>query len=86
MTDVRAQLVEVFRDVFDDDTLELFDAMTAADVEGWDSLQHINLIVAVEKTFHVKFAAAEIGRLKDRDQNVGTFTRLIESKVSSAGA
>lgn len=86
MSDVPARMQEVFRDVFEDDDLTLFDAMTAADVEDWDSLQHINLIIAIEKEFNIKFATAEIARLKQDGENVGTFTQLIERKVSGDAA
>jgi len=58
--------------------------MTAADVDGWDSLAHINLIIAVERKLGIKFATAEISRMKEPDQNVGTFLRLIESKVAAS--
>ncbi len=84
MDDVRSRLQEVFRDTFDDPALELRDELTAADVDGWDSLAHINLIIAVERKLKIKFATAEISRLKEPGQNVGTFIRLIESKVAAA--
>lgn len=79
--DLRRRIEDIFRDVFSDPALVLRDDMTAADVDGWDSLAHINLIIAVEKKLHVRFATAEISRLKDPDQNVGSFLKLIESKV-----
>jgi len=78
---MRDRLQQVFRDVFDDDELEIHDAMTAAEVPDWDSLQHVNLIVAVEAEFGVRFATAEISGLKADGQNVGTFQALIEQKV-----
>ena len=71
-------LTEVFQDVFDDDELELFDEMTAEDVEDWTSLTHIQLIVAVEKKFGVKFTTVEVMKLK----NVGEFIALIEKKLA----
>lgn len=74
---VKETLTEVFQDVFDDDELELFDEMTADDVEDWTSLTHIQLIVAVEKKFGVKFTTVEVMKLK----NVGEFITLIEKKV-----
>ncbi len=82
MADPRERLRDVFRDVFDDETMVIADAMTAADVPDWDSLQHINLIIAVEKEFGIRFATAEIGRLKEPGQNVGSFLRLIEGKLA----
>lgn len=74
---VKETLTEVFQDVFDDDELELFDEMTAEDVEDWTSLTHIQLIVAVEKKFNVKFTTVEVMKLK----NVGEFIALIEKKI-----
>jgi acyl carrier protein len=82
MDDVRTRVQDIFREVFDDPKLVLRDEMTAADVDGWDSLAHINLIIAVERKLGIKFATAEISRMKEADQNVGSFLRLIESKVA----
>jgi acyl carrier protein len=70
------RLTEIFRDVFDDESLVLTDAMTANDVEGWDSLSHINLIVAIEKAFKIRFTTAEVTNLK----NVGELSALIQRK------
>ena len=81
MDDLTDQMQNVFRDVFDDDELVVTDASTAADVDGWDSLMHINLIIAVERQFGVKFATAEISGLKAEDQNVGTFRQLLAKKL-----
>jgi acyl carrier protein len=72
------RMTEIFRDVFDDDSIELRDEMTAADVEEWDSLNHINLIVAVEKSFRVKFTTQEVANLA----NVGEFVALLKSKLA----
>lgn len=80
MEKLRSDVQQVFRDVFDDDTIVLTDAMTAADVPGWDSLGHLNLFIAIEKRFGLKFATAEISRLKDEDQNIGTLLALIARK------
>jgi len=79
--DVRAELQEIFRQVFDDPTIVLKDEMTAADVEGWDSVTHIDLLIAVERALGIKFATAEMSRLKEPDQNIGSFIRMIESKL-----
>ena len=81
MDELREQLQEVFRDVFDDDEIVIHNETTANDIEGWDSLMHINLIIAVEKRFGVKFATAEISGLKEEGQNVGTFLALLASKL-----
>ena len=81
MNDLLEPLQDVFRDVFDDDELIVAEETTAADVDGWDSLMHINLIIAVEKRFGIAFATAEISNLKGIDQNVGTFRQLIANKL-----
>jgi acyl carrier protein len=70
---------EVFRDVFEDDELVVNPSTTAADVEGWDSLMHVTLIVAVEKAFNVKFTSSEVAALK----NVGELVTLIERRNAS---
>lgn len=81
---LRDDVQEVFRAVFDDPTLVLRDDMTADHIDGWDSMNHINLIIAVERRFKLKFATAEISALKGDDQNVGTFLALIEKKLGAA--
>lgn len=67
----------IFRDVFDDDTLEIRPDMTAEDVEAWDSLTHVNLIVAVEAAFKIRFTTKEVSNLG----NVGDLLTLIKSKI-----
>ncbi len=79
-TQILEALTQVFRDVFDDDDIVLTAATTAQDIEGWDSQAHVNLIVAAEMHFGVRFRTAELESLHD----VGQFARLIESKQRSA--
>jgi acyl carrier protein len=74
--EVLERLTEVFRSMFDDPSIQLAATTTADDVDGWDSLMHINLIVAIEKEFRVKFATAEVTLLK----NVGDLVELIHRK------
>jgi acyl carrier protein len=74
---IYTRLTSVFRDVFDEDDLVLTPEITADDVDGWDSLSHIRLVLAVSKSFGVKFSASEIGGLK----NVGEFVELIQKKM-----
>jgi acyl carrier protein len=74
---IHARLETVFRAVFNDEALVLKPETTAADVEGWDSLEHINLIIAVEREFKVRFATVEIAGHK----NVGEFEALLEKKL-----
>jgi acyl carrier protein len=80
MQTLRNDVQQVFRDVFGEDQIVLTDDMTADDIPGWDSLGHLNLIIAIEKRFGIKFATAEISRLKDDDQNIGTLLALIARK------
>ncbi len=74
---VYEKLTTVFRDVFGEDDLVLTPGMTADDVDGWDSLSHIRLVLAVSRAFGVKFSASEVGSLK----NVGEFASLIQTKA-----
>jgi acyl carrier protein len=71
-------LTDIFRDELDDDSLVLKEDMTANDVDGWDSITHVMIVVAVEKKFGIKMGAGEIQRLR----NVGEFASLIQSKLS----
>jgi acyl carrier protein len=75
--EIRQKLTGVFRDVFDNPDLEISEATTAPDVEGWDSIAHVNLIVAVEKAFKVSFNTKDVKALA----NVGDFIRLIASRT-----
>jgi acyl carrier protein len=72
------KMTEIFHDVFDDDDIVLSPQLTANDVDGWDSLKHVRLILSIEKGFGVKFAASEVGHLN----NVGDLANLIAAKVS----
>jgi len=74
---VLEQVQEIFREVLDEDSLALTHGTTANDVEGWDSLTHIQLIVAIEKKFKLKFTSKEILSWK----NVGELLNSINSKV-----
>lgn len=74
--EVYEMLNEVFRDVFDDDSIVVHDETTANDIEDWDSLEHINLIVSVEKKFGIKMNIGEVNALK----KVGDMVDLILSK------
>jgi acyl carrier protein len=76
--EIHERLTEVFRDVFDDPALEISDSTTARDVEGWDSLTHINLIVATEKALGVSFTTKQVKALA----NVGDFIQLIASRLT----
>lgn len=74
------QLNEVFRDVFDDDSIELTPETTAADIKGWDSVAHVDLIVSIESRLKVRFKTSEVGNL----HNVGQLVGAIEYKLEHA--
>ena len=72
------EITPVFREVFDDDSINLTTSTTADDVEEWDSLTHMNLVIALELKFKIKFALGELQTLK----NVGEMLDLINRKRS----
>lgn len=76
--DVKKKLQDIFREVFDDETMTIREDMTARDVVDWDSLAQIQLLASAEKVFHIRFSASEVINLK----NVGTFIELIKKKLS----
>ena len=74
---IYAQLQKTLEDVFDDDSITVTPTLSAKDVDGWDSLTHIRLILTVEKVFKIKFSTSEIGRL----ENVGDLVALIVART-----
>ena len=66
-------LNEIFQDEFDDDSIHVTDTTTANDIEDWDSLEHINLVVAIEKRFNMRFTMGEVTGMK----NVGEMVDII---------
>jgi acyl carrier protein len=78
-TEIKERLTLVFREVFKNPDIEIFDATTAADVDGWDSLTHLTLISSAEEAFGIKFKLKELVAMK----NVGDFLRTIESKTGA---
>lgn len=81
MEEIRGKLKEILQQVLEQEIDELTDDMTAGDFPDWDSLAHLNIVITVEKAFQIRFAAAEISRLKQPDQNIGSFLRLIAQKA-----
>ena len=75
--EIYEQLNEVFRDVFDDDTIEVNDQTTSRDIEDWDSLEHINLNAAIETQFGMKFTMGQVVTMK----NVGEMVDIISSQI-----
>ena len=77
MDEIIERMNPVFQEVFDDEELMVTPETTAADVENWDSLSNIRLMIAMENSFNVRLDAAEIAKLPD----VGALAALIQSKV-----
>ena len=77
--DIYATLTDIFREIFDDPQIELRPDTTATDIADWDSFNHINLIVAAESRFGIKFQTSEVESLK----NVGDMVATIERKLSA---
>ena len=78
-TEIYVTLTNIFRELFDDENINLTPATTAADIDGWDSFNNLNIIAAAEQAFGVKINSREIESLG----SVGDLTALIERKISS---
>ena len=77
--DLLDQLNELFRNVFDDDDLAITRETTANDIDDWDSLMHVTLMLAAEKMFGIRFTSSEVATL----QNVGELADLLQTKGGS---
>jgi acyl carrier protein len=73
---IYARLTQIFRDVFDDESIDVTSDLAARDVDGWDSIAHIRLMLTIEKAFKIKFSTLELGRLQD----VGGLVKSIEKR------
>ena len=80
MSNTQARLTQIFREVFENPALAITRQTTAEDIVEWDSLMHIQLIVAAEKQFDVRFGVGEVEKL----QNVGDMLDLIDRKLAAA--
>ena len=80
MSQTLTRFTEVFQDVFDDGSIMLSRETTAADVDEWDSLMHVNLILAAEREFSIRFTSTEVAQLLD----IGGLVDLIDSKIANA--
>ena len=78
MSNIKDKVQEIFRDIFDEEELVISEETTADDIEEWDSLNHINIISAIEKEYKIKFALGELQAMKD----VGEMIHLISVKSS----
>lgn len=76
--DILQELTPIFREVFDDDSIVLTRQTTANDVDAWDSLTHMNMVMAVEVKFGIRFALGELPGLR----NVGDLADLVQKKLA----
>jgi acyl carrier protein len=76
--DMLAELTPIFHEVFDDDSVVITRQTTANDIDAWDSLSHMNMVMAVEVKFGIRFALGELQSLK----NVGDLIDLTEKKLA----
>lgn len=74
------ELQKIFREVFDDATLVITPETSAIDIEAWDSLSHLNLVMAMEREFDIQFDFEELNALR----NVGEMMTLIQKKRNSS--
>ena len=75
--EVMSKVQDIFRDIFDDDSLIITDSTNSNDIEDWDSFEHIALVVSMEKEFNMSFDIKEVNKL----ENVGGMIDLIMSKL-----
>ena len=83
MEEVISKLNGIFCDIFNDRKIIINSKTSAADIEQWDSLGHIMLVMAVEKAFGIRFTTAEIVELSKPDKNVGFLEALILEKKNA---
>lgn len=74
---IKEELQEIFREIFDDEEIILTEETTSDDIEDWDSLTHMQLIVEIEKKYNIRFTTAEIKMAA----NVGEFIQIVERKI-----
>lgn len=78
MVDLTREITDVFRSVFEDDDLIVTRETTAADVSGWDSLQHVTLVLSVEARFGIRFSSSEVSSLR----SVGELMDIVERRLN----
>jgi len=80
--EVLQKLNEIFRDLFDLPDLELAYSMSADDIDEWDSVNHVMLVVQIEREFKIKFHTAEVEEMK----NVGDLVKLVLGKLNTVAS
>lgn len=76
--EIYEKLVATFHSVFDDGTINIRPETSAAEIEAWDSFNHVNLLLAIESSFHIKFSTQDMESM----QNVGDIADIIRKKLS----
>lgn len=79
MENIRQEVNQIFQHIFNNEQLQVADSMTANDIDGWDSLTHVDLISEIERHFAIKFKLRDITSMKD----VGSLIRIVGEKISS---
>jgi len=80
--EVFEEVRKIFRDNFDDDDLVIVDETNSSDIEDWDSIEHINLVIAMEKKFDLKFNIREVGKLANVGEMVDLIVSMLDNKSS----
>jgi acyl carrier protein len=81
MNDIKTEVNEIFKKVFNDNGIQVSDETTANDIEGWDSLTHMDLISAVENHFKIKFGLKDLTKMN----SVGALVVIIRNKLDKLG-
>jgi acyl carrier protein len=78
--EIKKQVNDIFKDVLDNDAIVIQDSTTADDIEEWDSLSHIQLIVGIEKHFKIRFTTAEVTSYKNVGEMIDGIAKKLEAK------
>jgi acyl carrier protein len=76
-SDIYGRLTEIIRDLFDDDSIIATPALSAKEVDGWDSMTHIRLMLTIEKAFKIELSALEIGKM----ERLGDLAKIIKART-----
>ena len=76
--EIEINLTKIFRELFSDTSIIISDDLTAKDIDGWDSLTHMLLIVEIESLFSIKFKLKDLNKMK----NVGEMIKIIQTKIN----
>ena len=76
--EIEINLTKIFRELFSDNSIIISDDLTAKDIDGWDSLTHMLLIVEIESLFSIKFKLKDLNKMK----NVGEMIKIIQTKIN----